>query len=59
VSANHRMQSLRADKRSPQWAGYSVMPAIGFDVRSKDDKIQTDTWLKLLAKSGVSISAEI
>jgi hypothetical protein len=46
------MQGLRADKRSPQWAGYVAMPAIGFDVRNKDDKSQTDTWLKLLVKSG-------
>ena len=48
----HNRRDLRSDKRSPQWAGYAVMPAIGFDVRDKDAKSQVDTWLKLLVKSG-------
>jgi hypothetical protein len=42
---------LRADKQSPNWAGYAVMPAVGLDVTRKQDKVQMDTWLKLLVKS--------
>jgi AAA domain len=44
-------EGLRADKQSPNWAGYSVMPAVGLDVTRKADKSQMDTWLKLLVKS--------
>ena len=43
---------MRADKRSPDWAGYAVMPEIGLDKTNKDDKTKMDTWLKLLVKSG-------
>jgi hypothetical protein len=42
----------RADKQSPQWAGYTVMPLIGLDIADKDDKNQMDAWLKLLVGSG-------
>jgi hypothetical protein len=45
-------RGLRADKQSPAWAGYQIMPLIGLDVENKGDKKKMERWLGLLVKSG-------